>query len=369
MMNPAEPPQPPRRPTMADVAAAAGVSRALVSIVIRGAEGASDATRRRVLQAAKDLGYRPDTRARLLRSSRTRLIGVVFNVTEPYHAELVELLYEAAAAERYAITLSATGPRRGEREAVESLLDLGVEAAVVIAPTSPTAELAALPVPVVSMLRAPGGGAVASVASDEAAGIRLAMDHLHGLGHRRIAHLDGGAAVGSAARRTAYLAWMADAGEAAQVIPGGPLESDGSRAAAMLLASMGRPPAGAGREGNTQAGHATYAGHGGTASGAPGAPTAVVVFNDRSALGALDTFRRAGLGVPGELSVVGYDNSRMARLEHINLTSIGQDGPALAAAAVRSAAARIAGAAAEDVVIPPSLEPGGTTARLTPPGR
>jgi DNA-binding LacI/PurR family transcriptional regulator len=357
MTKTAHPADTPRRPTMADVAAAAGVSRALVSIVIRGSEGASDATRQHVLQVARDLGYRPDTRARLLRSSRTRLIGVVFNVTEPYHAELVELLYEAAAAEKYAITLSAAGPRRGEREAFESLLDLGVEAAIIIAPSSPAAELAALPVPAVSMLRTLGGGAMSSVSTDEAAGIRLALDHLRGLGHRRIAHLDGGTAVGSAARRDAYLAWMADAGEPALVLPGGPLESDGSTAAAALLEAMGRPAPGS-----------AQAGHGGTATGAPGAPTAVVVFNDRSALGALDTFRRAGLNVPAELSVVGYDNSRMARLEHINLTSIGQDGPALAAAAVRSAAARISGAAPEDVVIPPWLEPGGTTAAFTPPG-
>jgi LacI family transcriptional regulator len=93
-----------------------------------------------------------------------------------------------------------------------------------------------------------------------------------------------------------------------------------------------------------------------------------VIFNDRSALGALDTFRAAGLRVPGGLSVVGYDNSRMARLEHINLTTIGQDGAELAAAAVRSAAARIGGGPGQDVVVAPSLVRGGTTAAPAPPG-
>jgi DNA-binding LacI/PurR family transcriptional regulator len=78
-----------RRPTLADVAARAGVSVALVSIVIRDVPGASAESRRRVLQAADELGYRPDTRARLLRSSRSRLLGVVFGVQHAFHGDLV----------------------------------------------------------------------------------------------------------------------------------------------------------------------------------------------------------------------------------------------------------------------------------------
>ncbi|MGA7204089.1 MAG: LacI family DNA-binding transcriptional regulator [Specibacter sp.] len=338
------------RPTMADVAAAAGVSRALVSIVIRGAAGASASTRAHVLEVAQQLGYRPDTRARLLRSSRTRLLGVVFNVTEPFHAELVELLYAAGEALGYALTLSATGSRRGEQTAMESLLDLGVEAIIVIAPTTPAEKLAGAPVPIVAMLDSPSGPgaqAVSSVRTDEAAGIRLAIDHLRRLGHRHIAHIDGGTAVGSAARRQAYEQAMAEAGESPRIFDGGPLEYDGSRAAGKLLAARDAPV--------------------GTGPAA-GAPTAVVVFNDRSALGALDTFRTAGVDVPVHMSVVGYDNSRMARLEHINLTSIGQDGPALAAAAVAAAAGRIGGGPVGDTVIAPWLELGGTTAAPIPPG-
>lgn len=338
------------RPTMADVAAAAGVSRALVSIVIRGAAGASESTRVHVLEVAQELGYRPDTRARLLRSSRTRLLGVVFNVTEPFHAELVDLLYAAGEALGYALTLSATGSRRAEQTAMESLLDLGVEAIIVIAPTTPAHGLARTPVPIVALLDSPDGPqaqSVSSVHTDEAAGIHLAIDHLRRLGHRHIAHIDGGAAVGSAARRLAYEQAMAEEGESPRVFDGGPLESDGSRAAGKLLASRD-VPAGTGQE--------------------AGAPTAVVVFNDRSALGALNTFRTAGVDVPGQMSVVGYDNLRMARLEHINLTSIGQDGPALAAAAVAAAAGRIGGGPVGDTVIAPWLEVGGTTAAPTPPG-
>lgn len=343
------------RPTMADVALAAGVSRALVSIVIRGAAGASDATRAHVQKVATDLGYRPDTRARLLRSARTRLLGVVFNVAEPFHADLVELLYAAGETHGYAITLSATGSRRSEQTALESLLDLGVEAIIVIAPSSPSSVLTQIPVPLVAMLDSPGASlrhSVSSVRSDEAAGICLAMDHLRGLGHKYIAHIDGGVAVGSEARSRAYQQSMLRLGVPARIFLGGSQESDGSRAAAQLLTILDTTrldSAPSKKDAN--------------------APTAVVIFNDRCALGALDTFHRAGVEVPGRLSVVGYDNSRMARLEHINLTSIGQDGPALASAAVTAAAERIAGGPAADAVIAPWLEPGGTTARPKRPQR
>ena len=85
-----------RRPTLADVAVRAGVSTALVSIVMREAPGASAATRERVRAVADELGYRPDLRARLLRRSRSRLLGVVFGVQHPFHGDLVDGLYTAA---------------------------------------------------------------------------------------------------------------------------------------------------------------------------------------------------------------------------------------------------------------------------------
>ncbi|HEY6416722.1 MAG TPA: LacI family DNA-binding transcriptional regulator, partial [Acidimicrobiales bacterium] len=86
---------PRRRATLADVAAHAGVSVPLVSIVMRDVPGASAATRERVRQAANELGYRPDSRARLLRRIRSRLIGVVFGVQHAFHGDLVGGLYAA----------------------------------------------------------------------------------------------------------------------------------------------------------------------------------------------------------------------------------------------------------------------------------
>src|SRR6478752_3716317 len=85
-----------RRVTLEDVARQAGVSRALVSVVLRGEAGAGPATRDRVLAAAEELGYRPDVRARSLASAGSRLIGVMFGAAGSFHMDLLEGLYDEA---------------------------------------------------------------------------------------------------------------------------------------------------------------------------------------------------------------------------------------------------------------------------------
>ncbi len=301
-----------RRPTLMDVAAAAGVSRALVSIVMRGAPGASESTRQKVLEAAEQLGYRPDSRARLLRSSRTKLLGVSFSISHPFHAELVDAAYGGAESRGYDIALSAVTSGRSEASGVQSLLDLGCEALILISPTLKEDELAgyARRVPVVSLLRDDVGQAVDSVSSDDHAGIRLAVEHLAALGHRKIVHVDGGTAVSAAPRRAEFNAEMERRGLEPRVVPGGPYEEDGLRACELLRAEY---------------------------------PTAVVAFNDRTALGVMEGLRAAGLRVPADVSVVGYDDSQFARLSYVQLTSVSQDAPLLAEAAVDVAVGRLEG--------------------------
>jgi len=301
-----------RRPTLMDVAAAAGVSRALVSIVMRGAPGAAETTRQKVLDAARELGYRPDSRARLLRSSRTKLVGLSFSSSQPFHAEIVDAVYAAATSRGYEIALSAVAAGRPETRAVESLLDFGSEALILISPTLGNADLAryARHVPVVSLLRDEVGELVDSVSSDNRAGIRMAVDHLTGLGHRRIVHVDGGTAVAADQRRAAFRAEMLHRGLEAVIIPGGPNEEDGLRAGELMRGRM---------------------------------PSAVIAFNDRSALGLMESLRAAGLQVPSDVSVLGYDDSQIARLSYVQLSSISQDAPLLAAAAVDRAVDRIEG--------------------------
>ena len=324
---------------MTDVAAAAGVSTALVSIVFRDVPGASAASRERVLRAADELGYRPDTRARRLRSGRSRLLGVVFGVQHAFHGDLVSGLYAAADRAGYELSLSAVTPGRDERRAVGSLLQDRCEALLLLGPQLPTSYLGELAgrLPVVTLVRAVRDRAVDVVRTADDEGLRLAVDHLVDLGHRRIAHIDGGRAPGAAERRRGYRRTMHQRGLDAElrIVAGGLSEDDGAAAAQALLD--------------------------GTAARRP---TAVTVFNDRCAIGVLEILRRAGLDVPGDISVVGYDDSRLARLSHIDLTTVAQDIERITTLAVDRAVDRLDGnpVAHRELVIPPHLLVRSTTA-------
>ncbi|BCY12038.1 LacI family DNA-binding transcriptional regulator [Actinoplanes sp. L3-i22] len=323
------------RTTLADVAAEAGVSVALVSIVMRGAPGAGAATRERVLAVAKRLDYRPDTRARLLRSGRSQLLGVTFDVRHPFHVDVLTGLYDAAGRAGYQLTLSAITPRRDERTAVAELLDDRCEAFLLLTPRMSASGLASLAEqrPVVAMMRNVRRAGVDVVRTDETLGSHQAVDHLVGLGHRRIAHVDGGALHESVERRRGYQEAMRRHGLAdlVRIIPGGSGEEDGARAAEVLI---GDPP------------------------------TAVTVFNDLAATGLLAVVRGRGRAVPGELSVVGYDDSSFSRLAHLGLTTIAQDIGAMATHAVTRAVDRIEGepVAEREIVVAPRLVVRDTTA-------
>lgn len=323
-----------RPATMEDVARLAGVSRALVSIVYRDAPGASDATRVRVLAAGNELGYRPDHRARLLGRTRTRLLGVTFDVQAPFHGDLVEVLYSAAEAAGYDLALSAVAPSRGESRAVQSLLDYRCEALILLGPQLSPSALSALaesqPVIVIGRkVRAPG---VDVVRTDDTVGSRLAVEHLLSLGHRAILHIDGAKSPGAAERRTGYRAAMRQAGLSPVIQPGGRTEADGADAAKTFLNDS--PPV-----------------------------TAVTLFNDRAATGFLDTIRQSPLEVPRDLSVVGYDNSTIATLSHISLTTVAQNTTALATQTIATAQTRLTGTSVNSaVVIPPTLVLRSTTA-------
>jgi DNA-binding LacI/PurR family transcriptional regulator len=322
---------------MEDVAARAGVSRALVSIVYRNAPGASEATRARILHAGTELGYRPDHRARLLGRQRTRLLGVTFDVRASFHGES---LYAAAESAGYDLALSAVAPSRDETRAVQSLLDYRCEALILLGPQlrpSALAELAAVQSTVVVARKVRAEG-VDVVRTDDADGLRQAVEHLVELGHREIIHVDGGTAPGAAERRTGYRNTMRRAGLEPRIVPGGPGEDDGANAAHVFLDE------------------------------APDA-TAVTVFNDLSAVGFLNAARQTGRRIPDDLSVIGYDNARVARLTHVNLTTVAQDIQRLSRLAIERTIARLNDQppTAERVVAPVLVD--GGTARRRPSTR
>jgi DNA-binding LacI/PurR family transcriptional regulator len=230
---------------------------------------------------------------------------------------------------------------RSEQRAAEGLLADRCEALILLGPQASAANLEKLAaqLPVISVARRlpPSASGVDVVRTADDDGVRQAVDHLVSLGHRDIAHIDGGQAPGAADRRRGYRTAMRRHGLAGHVVPGGLTEQDGAAAARAIVTARPRP-------------------------------TAVVAFNDRCALGVLDVFLRSGIDVPGQISVVGFDDSHLARLPHINLTTVGQNIPRLADLAVVRALARLEGqpAPGRETVIAPHLVIRGTTAT---PGR
>ncbi len=328
-------PSRPSRPRLEDVASRAGVSTASASLVLRGLPGPGTATRDAVLAAARELSYRPDRTASLLARRRTRLLGVSMNVRSTFHAELLEDLQATADERGYDVVVSPLTRTRDERRAVETLLDSRCEALLLLGPVMPDSELVALAAehPVVAIGRRATGVDVVRVADD--VGVSRAVAHLVSLGHRRITYVDGPRGPIAALRRRGYRSAMRRlvGPGAVHVVPGGDSEDAGAASAADLLAAPGTRP------------------------------SALVVFNDHSALGVLDRLRREGVDVPGQMALVGYDDSPAARLATVDLTSVSQLPQALAEAAVRAAAERLETGRTEpvDVVLEPHLVVRGTS--------
>ncbi len=326
---------PERRPTLTDLARAGGVSVALASIVMRDAPGASEATRARVKAIADELGYRPDRRAKLLRQSRSRLLGVTFEVQQAFHGDLIEGIYAAAEPAGYGVMLSGIAPGRSEARAIAALQDDRCEALILLGPRTATGLLndIAKRQPVVVVARTVRSAAIECVRVDDVVGMDLAVGHLADLGHRRIAYLDGGSAPGGRERLRSFdLAVDRHGLDGPVVLPGGPAEEDGATAAAGLLPRVGEI-------------------------------TAAIGFNDRCATGLLDTFVRAGIAVPEQFSIVGYDDSRLSRISYIDLTTVGQDPVELARRSVERVVARLDHGATDrqDQLVEPVLRIRGTS--------
>jgi DNA-binding LacI/PurR family transcriptional regulator len=303
---------------MDDVAHKAGVSRALVSLVVRGSPKVSEARRARVVAAAEQLGYRPNAMARGLASRRTSTFGVLLNeLHNPFYAEIMDGIEEAAETLEYRL-LASTGGRRtgGESRAVDMLLEHRVDGLLLVGPRLRTSEIAAAArhVPVVVVARAVRHPTVDWIVNDEPAGARLVIGHLVGLGHRRITHIDGGRGAGASARRRAYELAMREAGlvREIRVLGGDYTDVAGVHAAERLLESGSLP-------------------------------TAIFAANDLLATGVIDRLEDAGLRVPEDVAIVGYDNTFLAALHHISLTTINQPRPEMGRQAVRALVDRVEG--------------------------
>lgn len=332
------------RPTQEDVARRANVSRALVSLALRDAPNVSERSKRKVLRAAEELGYRPNAFARSLASKHVRTIGVLINdVTNPYFGGVYASF--AAAAERAGFDLLvAPGIRSPAKEVslVNTLLEHRVAGLALLSPLMSIKELrgitAASPCVVVGSEVSIAG--VDVVTTDERQAATAAIQHLTRLGHRDIAHITGGSNRAARDRATAYRQTMKDFGLEPREIPGTFTDRGGQQGARALLELSSRP-------------------------------TAVIAANDLIAVGAMGVLRSAGLSVPEDVSVVGYDDSQIARLELIELTSVRQSVELFGTTAVEMLTDRIAGRQSGTVVrrIASELVERRTTARAPRGGR
>jgi LacI family transcriptional regulator len=287
------------RPTIKDVAERAGVSIATVSRALNDKGDVSVRTRERVRDVARSVGYSADPAARSLATQKTRLVAVVVG-DNAGHRDLSLVFFGKVLA---AIS------RRLAQSGYDPLLlhpnDIGLEhrfdAAVLIGVDGDdplVADLVSRQVPLVGVDVRCAGDRVAFVGSDHADGVRLALAHLHALGHRRIAHVAGAAnTVAGAERIHAFRRETAALGleRSEELLRQGDFSSaSGYRETCALLALAERP-------------------------------TAIVAASDLMALAALQAIRDAGLQPGRDVAVVGFDDLEAAALAHPPLTTIRQD--------------------------------------------
>ncbi|MDC2954024.1 MULTISPECIES: LacI family DNA-binding transcriptional regulator [Streptomyces] len=326
-------------PTIRDVAEQAGVSKSLVSLVLRGSEQVRPEKREAVLRAVRELGYRPNAAARSLSEQRTRTVGVLLDdLRNPWFVELLDGLNSLLhAAGLHMLLADARLNRRTGQDLTGPFLDLGVDGLVVVGTLPDLAALGAvaerIPV-VVAGARETAPAGVDVVAGDDELGARLVTEHLIGLGHRRIAHIAGYGAVGELRRRS-FEAAMREHGLAdrALVEPSDMTEEGGYRTTVRLLSR-------------------------------PDRPTAVFAVNDIASVGALSAAEELGLRVPHDVSVVGYDNTSISRLRHVWLTTVDGAGHEVGRRAARCLLDRFErpGGAGRLHLAAPALEIRGTTA-------
>lgn len=281
-----------RRPTLKDVASQAGVSPALVSMVLSGSPGPSSATAERVIEVADRMGYRPHRAASLLARRRTGLVGVTTTPSNPYHGVVVEEIIARAHDRGFEVLLSPMSPRHDYRDSLEALVNSRCEALVLLNPQLPSGEFASLVAgtPTVCFGRRLEVPRVDVVRTDDDLAMGMLVDHLVELGHRVIVHADGGDQELTAERRRGYLSAMERHGLVGQVVGAGETLQAGVESVPKIL----------------------------DVSGA----TAVVAFNDLSAIGIRDELQRRGIAVPDRISVTGFDNSWVAQIDAIGLTTI-----------------------------------------------
>jgi len=289
-----------RQPSMGDVARHAGVSSQTVSRVSNGSSNVDPGTRQRVVDSMRALGYRPNSAARALRRGRFRTIGVImFNLRTFGNMRTLDAIATEAARADYSVTLIPVQEATLDRVsgAYSRLSEAAVDGVIIIfeAHLLDEAEFTLPPGLPVVVIDSNAGGEYTVVDTDQADGARQATEHLLGLGHRQVWHIAGPETSFSAGHRVeSWQRTLRDAG----IEPPPVLYGDWS----------------------TESGHR----HGRTLAGR-GDVTAIFAGNDQMALGAMRALHELGRDVPGDISVVGFDDLEEAHSFWPPLTTISQD--------------------------------------------
>jgi len=309
------------RVSIKDIAQAAGVSHSTVSRALSDSPLVKAETKARIQHLAQEMGYSPDAIARSLVTQKTRTVGVVVTtITDPFVAEVVQGIEDAAHENDYSVILasSASEPER-ELAAVEMLRAKRVDSLIVTSSRVGALYLEHLerigvPVVLVNNHNEQSGRYTFSVSVDNQHGGHLATSHLIQRGHRRISYVSGPADHSDSAERLAgHRQALDEAGipfDPALVLPGNGC-LDGGERALRTLASLAEPP------------------------------TAVFCYNDVTAIGLISAARQADLSVPEHLAVVGFDNIPLAAHVYPPLTTVAQPQRAMGRQAMDMALALI----------------------------
>lgn len=298
-----------KRATIAEIAARAGVSIGAVSYALNGRPGVSEQTRKRILEIADEMGWRPSVAARSLSGARAHSVGLVIARTadtlgvEPFYMRFIAGLERELSEERVALLLQVVEDHDAAIEAIrQAWAERRIDGVVVTDLWTEDAR-----VPVVTGLRIPAvltgppregtaGARLGTVWKDDAAAVDATVDYLVALGHRRIARVAGLPALEhTQVRVAAFRAAMSRQGLAEPAI----IETDysaeeGAQATRTLLSRRDRP-------------------------------TAILFDNDVMAVAALNVAQEMGIGVPGELSIVAGDDSQLCVLVRPALTALSWD--------------------------------------------
>jgi LacI family transcriptional regulator len=294
--------------TVVDVAHAAGVSKSTVSLVLQGSPLVNEATRTKVQAVIRDLGYVYNRSAANLRQAKSRIVGIVVNdLTNSFFAELAVGVDQVVQSAGYVQFLANTGESVDrQREVIASMMEHGISGLVVSPARGTTAQdfrpLVAAGIPVVVVVRNISGSKVSSLMADNHGGAYQAVEHLAGLGHRRIAFLGGFADTAVFIERMqGYCAAMAKAGLAVSddlVIGSAPSRAGGVDAVGRALGLSDRP-------------------------------TAALCFNDAVAFGACDGLRARKLEPGIDFAVIGFDDVIEAKSAVPALTTVSVDPQAM----------------------------------------